>query len=385
MSIKKISVQHLQIPFNDSFCHASAERHRGDSLIVSVVLEDGTVGYGEGCPRSYVTGENCRDAAEFVHQISRSIRSNVHDTKTLGDWIKSNERLIDSNPAAWCGLELAIIDALAKNCSVTAASLLDFQPKVDHCFKYTAVIGGGSIKNLARYMRAYNSFQFDDFKIKLTGELDLDSSRINQFEKQGSGCRLRLDANNLWSKPTVAANYLRQLPDVFFAIEEPLAAKDFSGLKSLAKLIDQKIILDESFTSMKDFDFIPDGKDRFILNIRVSKLGGLIRSKMITEMAEDLGIYYIIGAHVGETSILTRAAMMLGCSTGNRLVAREGAAGEFLLTKDICKHSIMFGPEGLYQDRNDTFGIGYEVNLDELSRYGQLESGDALPVNEVKR
>ena len=68
-----------------------------------------------------------------------------------------------------------------------------------------------------------------------------------------------------------------------------------------------------------------------------------------------------------------------------RKPASSNAAGEFLLTKDICKHSIMFGPKGLYQDRNDTFGIGYEVNLDELSRYGQLESGDALPVNEVKR
>ena len=368
MNIVEISVQHLQIPFNDTFCHASAERHKSDSLIVRVLLNDGTTGYGEGCPRSYVTGENCEYASEFIHQISPSIKLNVHDFNTLRGWIIANEQLIDDNPAAWCGLELAIIDALAKGLSVAASKFFDDESLADNCFKYTAVIGSGTTEKLTRYMRAYSPLQFDDFKIKLTGNLDLDIDRINQFSKLSPGSRLRLDANNLWSSPLVAANYLRHLPDIFFAIEEPLTSKDFSGLTKLSTLIHKKIILDESFTTKKDLDFLKDNKKKFILNIRVSKLGGLVRSKMLIDIAEGSGISYIIGAHVGETSILTRAAMMLARSNASYLVGREGAAGEYLLSRDICEHSIMFGREGVDQDQIDAFGIGYQVNPDELSK-----------------
>jgi len=383
MNIAEISVQHLQIPFNDSFSHASAERHKSDSLIVSVLLDDGNTGYGEGCPRSYVTGENCLYASRFIHQIAPSIITDVHDIDTLRGWIKSNEKLINNNPAAWCGLELAIIDALAKSLSVTADSFFNIDLQASNIFKYTAVISGGTQEKLVRYMKAYTSFKFDDFKIKLTGDLDLDIDRIIQFNKLSPGSRLRLDANNLWSNPLVACNFLRQLPDIFFAVEEPLAAKDFSGLKELSKLIHKKIILDESFTLLKDLEFLQGNKDRFILNVRVSKLGGLIRSKTIIEMAEDSCIKYIIGAHVGETSILTRAAMLLGRSPAKGLIAREGAAGEYLLSKDICEHSIMFGHKGMYQDQNDAFGIGYQVNPDELSRYNHLKSGETRRITAV--
>ena len=373
MNIVKITVQRLEIPFNDSFCHASAERQQSDSIIVGILLDDGTTGYGEGCPRSYVTGESSQYAAEFIHQVSSSIMSSVHDIDSLRYWITANDALINNNPAAWCGLELAIIDALAKSRSVSAGVYFDVELQTVEDLKYTAVLSGGSTEKLSRYMKAYVSFQFDDFKIKLTGDLDLDIDRISLFNRLSPGSRLRLDANNLWTNPVVAAIYLKQLPEVFFAIEEPLAAKDFSGLQQLSQLIPQKIVLDESFTSIKDFDFLLDDRERFILNVRVSKLGGLIRSKLITDMAETSGVPYIIGAHVGETSILTRAAMMLGRSNAKTLVAREGAAGEYLLSRDICLNSIMFGRQGLYRDKTKAFGVGYEINHDELSKYACLK------------
>ena len=72
---------------------ADTERHKSDSLIVRVLLNDGTTGYGEGCPRSYVTGENCLYASEFIHQISPSIKLNVVDIDTLNGWINANKRL----------------------------------------------------------------------------------------------------------------------------------------------------------------------------------------------------------------------------------------------------------------------------------------------------
>lgn len=376
MNIVEITVQHLQIPFTESFSHASADRQRTDSLIVRLTLDDGTRGYGECCPRLYVTGEGCRDAARFIQRIAATIASDVHDFSELRQWVIANEQLIDRHPAAFCGLELALIDAFARRLGLQAEAFFDVEVRSGRRFNYSAVVSGGPLEKSLRMMQAYRSFRFDDFKIKLSGNLELDIDRIEQFIDLSPASRLRLDANNLWSDPLVAASYLQRLPDVFFAVEEPLGSKDFAGLSLLQRLVRKKIILDESFTSRSDLGFLPDDKDRFILNVRISKLGGLIRSKMITGIAERSGIKYIIGAHVGETSILSKAALILGAANGGSLIAREGAAGEYLLSRDICRHSIMFGDLGFYQDDNDIPGIGFEVNEGELDRYVCLAAVD---------
>ena len=55
--IDSLHARALQIPFKVAFSHASASRDTTHSLWVEVTLHDGSVGYGEGCPRDYVTGE----------------------------------------------------------------------------------------------------------------------------------------------------------------------------------------------------------------------------------------------------------------------------------------------------------------------------------------
>ena len=65
-----------------------------------------------------------------------------------------------------------------------------------------------------------------------------------------------------------------------------------------------------------------------------------------TRSAEQRGIGIIVGAQVGETSILTRAALAVVnvCRDGH--VASEGAFGTYLLQRDLTSPSLMFGPGG---------------------------------------
>ena len=57
MPIRKIELFHIAVPLKTKIRHASHERTRSDNLVVRVTLGDGSIGYGEGVPRSYVTGE----------------------------------------------------------------------------------------------------------------------------------------------------------------------------------------------------------------------------------------------------------------------------------------------------------------------------------------
>lgn len=379
MKISQVNVWHVQIPFNDTFSHASAVRSRGDSLVVEAVFESGVRGYGEGCPRSYVTGENSDQGGRFINTISPGVMAQVRDYESLCLWTESNSAQIDQNPAAWCALELAIIDGLAKNSAMPANKMFGQPDLKGEKYKYTAIVGNCSDDRLKSYLRAYNSFRFDDFKMKLTGKLEQDINRIQRFRVLTEGCRLRLDANNLWSDVQQCVDYLRQIPGDFFAIEEPLVARDFHNLEKLKCSIGKKIILDESFTTRSDYEYVRRHKDHYILNFRVSKMGGLIRSRAIIDRAVKDGIQFIIGAHVGETSILTRAAMLLGRETPY-LVAREGAVGEFLLSEDLCSESIMFGLGGLCRPESPENGIGYTIKPELLKKQARL-----LPLEPLSR
>ena len=92
---------------------------------------------------------------------------------------------------------------------------------------------------------------------------------------------------------------------------------------------------------------LPGEAARWIANIRVSKMGGLLRSLDVVAAARQAGLGIIVGAQVGETSLLTRAALTVAQAAGPALVAQEGAFGTHLLQRDVCDPPVMFGAGGV--------------------------------------
>jgi L-alanine-DL-glutamate epimerase-like enolase superfamily enzyme len=115
----------------------------------------------------------------------------------------------------------------------------------------------------------------------------------------------------------------------------------------LASALDTQIILDESLLRADQLDQLSDSADRWIVNLRVSKMGGLLRSLELVRELRRRGLRVILGAHVGETSLLTRAALTVAHSARDLLVAQEGAFGTHLLSTDVVEAPIMFGQGGI--------------------------------------
>src|SRR5262245_25131425 len=57
MRVAELAVHQVRIPLKRTIRHASHARRDTENLIVRRTLETGQVGYGEGAPRDYVTGE----------------------------------------------------------------------------------------------------------------------------------------------------------------------------------------------------------------------------------------------------------------------------------------------------------------------------------------
>ena len=189
---------------------------------------------------------------------------------------------------------------------------------------------------------------FVDFKLKLSGDAEKDREKIVALlDLNIEGLRVRVDANNLWGEADSAVRHLVQLGVSFLGVEEPLPANALDAMRIVSQETGSRIILDESFVRRDQMRWLMEDPDRWIINARVSKLGGLFRSLAVVEDACKAGIPLIVGAQVGETSVLTRAGLIIAQAAGDNLLAQEGAFGTHLLATDVAVPPLMFGRAGI--------------------------------------
>jgi L-Ala-D/L-Glu epimerase len=316
-------MERLCIPFRTTFRHASAARSETQSLWVEAHANDGTIGYGESCPREYVTGESLQSAARFFRAHQTELQKQAKDFASLHAWSKTHASVIDSDPAAWCAIELALLDLFAKQTGQSVEQCLSL-PAAAGKFRYTAVLGDAELPAFQQQLGKYQAAGFDDFKVKLSGRLEHDRSKL-AMAAAATPHQVRLDANNLWGDVDAAVTYLSALNFGFFAIEEPLKPYDYEGMAKLAKALKVKVILDESFTHEQQIGALPSTPGPWIINIRVSKLGGLLRSINAIEQARARGIPVIVGTQVGETKFAdTRRTRCCNLRCRSRDRARRG-------------------------------------------------------------
>src|SRR5437764_7223835 len=119
MRVKSVTVRHVRIPLRKPIRHASHTRTDTDNLVVRVTLDDGTVGFGEGVPREYVTGETIDSALALLKQSDLPAQledcPTFHTALTLIERLRlapiaGDERGCQGNGAR-CAIELALLDA----------------------------------------------------------------------------------------------------------------------------------------------------------------------------------------------------------------------------------------------------------------------------------
>ncbi len=353
----------LHIPFRERFRHASAERNATSSVWVEAIGADGRIGVGEACPRPYVTGETLESAAAFFSAVRAGVLADIRDADTLRAWLAGHAALIDRHPAAWCAIELALVDLFARQAGRTAEAWLGL-PETAGRFTYSAVLGDADLPAFAATVARYRDVGMNDFKLKLSGDLARDRAKLAVLRDAGPAvARLRLDANNLWQDPARALAYLEALDAPVFAVEEPLSTGLRAALPALAQASGLAVILDESLCRIEELDGLSPGT-RWIPNLRVSKLGGVLRTLALVDAARARGLPLIIGAQVGETSLLTRVALVAARAAGEALLAQEGAFGTLLLERDVCEPPLMFGRGGALSFESGGAGWGLACKPD---------------------
>ena len=344
-----LTTYEFKTPLRVEFGHASAKRKETQTILVLAHPEGSThsptmVGVGECCPRDYVTDETADTVLAFVRQHAPEIEARVGTIEDLEDWMSENQDTINANPAAFAAVEGALVDFLARRDGQSIEQFLGLPP-LRGIFTYTAVLGDSSPWKFWLQALLYRIVGFSDFKIKISGNLARDRRKIAVFRWIGK-IKIRADANNVWNDAQSAIDFVQQLGNPFWAIEEPVAAGNVSQQTEIAHRLDAKIILDESLLRADQISNYDKAAELFVANIRISKNGGMLRSLALARKAAAAGMPLIFGAHVGETTILTRAALSVANCFGDAVLAREGGFGRLLIKQDAVSPSMRFGRAG---------------------------------------
>jgi len=338
----KIDFRLLEIPFKVSFKHNSASRKVTSTIWVEISRGE-FVGIGEGCPRSYVTGESEESCVAFISSRRESLLK-VEDYPSLLVWREDNISDIEKNPAAWCAIELAFLDLFAQEVNQNINELMG-EMYIPQELKYSAVLGDSASGVWEKLCDWHLENDMSNFKLKLNGDVTIDTDRINYILNKNSKSEIRVDANNMWGSVEEGVAYLNELPPILNGVEEPLKFPDWNRINNMSRSLTCPIILDEHVCQYSDLLKI-ESPQNMIVNLRVSKCGGLINSIAMGKKALDLGMKVIVGAQVGETSALTRAGFLLSSALSHKVWAHEGAYGKLLLEEDPFREYYQLGKEG---------------------------------------
>ncbi|APZ90567.1 enolase C-terminal domain-like protein [Fuerstiella marisgermanici] len=361
MRIRELTAFEVPVVLKKPVRHASHVRDHNDTLIIRCELTDGSVGWGEGLPRTYVTGESIDsvwrhlNAADFS-KLAEADFSGPLDAVTVLDAFQLPDVATDDGVIARecfgntvrCALELAILDAVFRSINRPLGDLVSMLPDAanvvaqrDEVF-YSGVITSATPLRQWRSALKMRLFRFPQLKVKVgTSGID-DAALLNRVRKiVGRKVDLRLDANEAWHCDDVVAKMKPLLPFRPSCLEQPVRHADVAGLADLRHALGVPIMLDESLCCREDAQRAIDGKTCDFFNLRLSKCGGFVSCVRLAILAKQNGLGYQLGCQVGETGILSAAGRHFACNVaGIRYL--EGSFDRFLVRDSLTVEDLTF-------------------------------------------
>jgi L-Ala-D/L-Glu epimerase len=373
--LRNLEVWTYEIPMRIRFEHARAERSVSTGILVRLELTDGSVGWGEGIPRDYVTGETLESAVKIIRTV---YAGRLTGNAALATTPVEEDGVVHN--AAWCACELAYLDAVGQSRGVRLADLLadQFGFKRHRLLRQvSAILSAGSLAKVRRNLRMMRLLAFRDYKLKVGKNAEQDEANLAECNRQlrrglkrrrGPTRRtLRVDANGAWTLDEAIHRAESLARWNVLAVEQPLAKGDEASLAELRRRTSVPIMLDESLLTVHEAGRLVRGGQVDLFNIRLSKNGGFVQSLKLAQLAHKSGVDFQLGCMVGETGILSAAGRIFLELVGRKARFAEGSYGRFLLRSDITRERLSFGYGGFVMPMNGS-GLGIHVQPHKLQR-----------------
>ena len=283
------------------------------------------------------------------------------------------DAIIPRNLIAKSGIDLSLWDIMGKSLNMPVYKLLGGIYESQIIASYTLSID--TPEKMAKQAVFRKQQGYLTLVIKIGRDSEYDIERLRQVrEAVGPNIKIRLDANEAY-RPDQAIRIIRRMekynPEF---VEEPVKRWDLDGMARVAHAVDTPISSDESNTSLPSVRKIIEKKAASIINVKISKNGGIYRSKKIAALAEAAGIPIIVGGantyEIGRQAsrhfAISTAQAQMGLGSEGCSPASQSKIDD--ITKKVVKYEDISKMKG-YISISSSPGLGIEIDEDKINKY----------------
>ncbi len=311
MKITSIKVYRVELPLHEGSYKWSGGRSVDvfDSTVVELLTDAGITGWGEVCPLgpaylpAYAAGART-GIAEIAPQLIGL------DPTQLGLINRAMDQALRGHPYVKSALDMACWDILGQACNQPIANL--FGGRFGEDFALYRAISQDTPERMAANVGKYRAEGYTKFQLKSGSDVETDIARIHAVAAQLlPGDVLVADANCGWTQHEamcVAAG----VRDVNVYIEQPCLS--YEECLVVRRHTNRPFILDEVIDDLKTVVRGYGDQAMDVINLKISKVGGLTKARQIRDLCVSLGIAMTIEDTWGG-DIITAAIAHLAHST----------------------------------------------------------------------
>lgn len=287
MRIAQLRLHRVVLPLVHSFQTSSHRKSSLEHILVEAVDESGLTGWGEiASPADPYYGAETTDTAMLIatKYLAPAAQKSAweHPNALERSWAK-----IRGNAFAKAGFSIAAWDLYAKANGASLAAALGG----DRSFVTAGVSLGiePSIDGLLAEVQKQVDAGYPRIKLKIAPGWDLEPVRA--VREAHPRLDLHVDANGAYPDDEETTHIMRALDTVELTmIEQPFAPRAFASHARLQRHLQTPLCLDESVETLDDLrTMLLTGAGR-VLNIKVSRMGGLGPARDAHALARAEGI-----------------------------------------------------------------------------------------------
>lgn len=287
MKISKIKVWQVDLPLHEGDYKWSGGKSvtTFDSTVVGIETDQGVSGFGEVCPLGPV----------YLPSYAKGVRIGIEELgpSLIGEnplqLEKLNRRMdqvMKGHPYVKSALDMACWDVLGKATGLPVSALLGGAYGED--FVLYRAISQERPEEMAQKVADYRAEGYRRFQLKVGGDPDTDIERIRQVSSQlQPGDKLVADANTGWLRHE-AMRVVHAIQDLDVYVEQPCLR--YEDCLSVRKHTDLPFVLDEVIDGIPEILRASHDLAMDVVNVKISKFGGLTRAKQARDLCVSLGI-----------------------------------------------------------------------------------------------
>lgn len=311
MGIQAIRAYQVDLPLHEGSYKWSGGKSVSvfDSTVVEVETTEGVTGWGEVCPLgpfylpAYAAGVRAGLMELGPHILG-------YDACEIGVLNQRMDAALQGHPYVKSGIDMACWDILGKVSGLPVCTLLGGRSGEE--INLYRAISQESPEEMAKKVGLYRAEGYRRFQLKVGGDPDVDILRIRAVaSKLQSGDRLVADANTGWALHE-AMRVVRAVKDIDVYIEQP--CRTYEENLSVRRHTNHPFVLDENIDSLEKLMQAQKDLAMDVVNIKISKLGGITQARQVRDLCVSLGIAMTIEDSWGG-DIVTAAIAHLAHST----------------------------------------------------------------------